>query len=466
MARDYNLKFDASPTVAAFLQSRAPRKILAGPVGGGKTSACIMAILLNAIQQEPDDDGFRRTRHLVIRSTVPQLRQTTIKSFLDWLPPDIFGRYLSSDKTYVLEFEDVRSEILFLSLEDEQDIRKLLSLETTTCFVNEMKEIQQAVIEGIIGTKRIGRYPSRKQGPGATYPMFCCDTNMPAYDTYHQKIMDTAEGDWTTFKQPGGRTAEAENLQFLPPDYYSIEGLTEEYVRVFIDCEYGESKEGMPVFRSTFKPDFHVSEEPLHALQSPDYPLLIGLDAGLSPAAIIGQLTPSGRLNVLSECYTPKTESIGMERFITARLIPLLRNRFGNNTAFVIVDPAATQRTQTNEETVFQVIQKAGLKVKTAASNKLELRIGSAETLFGRSVGGKAGVLLDKSCSGLINALKHDYRFAARKDGDIDEKPLKNHPFSDIGDAFCYLTSYVVGASIVRQNNRREIRAVSARGWT
>src|ERR1019366_3826809 len=101
--------------------------ILAGPVGAGKTSACIIAILMNAMQQEPDDDGFRRSRHLVIRSTVPQLKQTTIKSFLDWLPPEVFGRYLVSDKTYELNFEDVRAEILFLSLEDEQDIRKLLS---------------------------------------------------------------------------------------------------------------------------------------------------------------------------------------------------------------------------------------------------------------------------------------------------------------------------------------------------
>lgn len=462
----YALNYDASKTCGDFINSRAPRKILAGPVGGGKTSACIVAILLNAMQQEKDNDGFRRSRHLVIRSTVPQLKQTTIKSFLDWLPPGVFGRYLSSDKTYMLEFEDVRSEILFLSLEDEADIRKLLSLETTTCYINEGKEISQAVIEGIIGTKRIGRYPSRKQGPGATYPCLMMDTNMPAYDTFHYNIMEGEEGDWETFRQPGGRTPEAENLKFLPPDYYSTDGLTEEYVRVFIDCEYGTSREGMPVFRQTFMPDFHIAKDPLLPIFSPDFPLFIGLDAGLTPAAIIGQMTPAGRLHILGECFTPKTESIGMERFLSNRLMPMIQGKFAGASAMVIVDPAATQQAQANEETVFQVIQKSGLRVRTAASNKLELRIGSAETIFGRQVGGKAGVLIDKGATGLISALKHGYKFAAKKDGDMEEKPLKDHPNSDIGDAFCYLTSYVVGSSVAKVTRKREVKPVASRGWT
>ena len=42
MALNYDLKYDASPTCAAFLASRDKLKILAGPVGGGKTSAAIM----------------------------------------------------------------------------------------------------------------------------------------------------------------------------------------------------------------------------------------------------------------------------------------------------------------------------------------------------------------------------------------------------------------------------------------
>jgi hypothetical protein len=277
--------------------------------------------------------------------------------------------------------------------------------------------------------------------------------------------MEGDEGDWVTFKQPGGRTPEAENLEFLPPDYYSTDGLAEEYIRVFIDCEYGTSREGMPVFRRTFVPDFHIAKTPLMAIESPDYPLIIGLDAGLTPAAIIGQMGPSGRLNILGECYTEKTESIGMERFLSSRLSPMIKNKFPGCGVLVIVDPAALQQSQATEETVFKIIQKAGFKVKTAASNKIDLRIGSAETMFGRQVGGKAGLLIDEGCTGLIAALKYGYKFAAKKDGDIDEKPLKDHPNSDIGDAFCYLTSYIVGSSAEASRPYTPVKTVSMSGW-
>jgi len=75
-------------------------------------------------------------------------------------------------------------------------------------------------------------------------------------------------------------------------------------------------------------------------------------------------------------------------------------------------------------------------------------------------------VLVDKGCTGLLSALRYNYKFAMRKDGDTEDKPLKDHPASDLGDAFCYLTSYVVGASGVRTAARREIKTTSSQGWT
>ena len=461
----FNLKYDASPTCANFMLSRAPRKILAGPVGGGKTSACIMHALTNAMQQEPDDDGIRRTRHIFIRNTIAQLRQTTQKSMLDWLPERVFGRYLTTQKEYYLKFEDVEAEIIMLALEDETDLRRLLSLEATTIYINEGKEISQTVLEGIVGAKRVGRYPSRKSGPGATYPCIIMDTNMPNFGSYHQRIMDGEEGDWETFKQPGGRSPEAENLEFLPPDYYNVDGLTDEHVRVFIDCEYGTSKDGQPVFKDTFVRDFHEAKEQLRAITSSEYPLIIGLDAGLTPAATIGQQTPSGKINVLAECFTPKGESIGMERFLQTKLTPMLTRKFPGVNAIVIVDPAAMQRSQANEETVFEIVKKAGFKVYPAPSNKIDLRIGSAETLFGQQSGGKAVLQIDPGCTGLISALGNGYSYAIKKDGEVEDKPAKLHPVSDIADSFTYFTLYLAGPLKIRRPEVVKAKVVSLGGW-
>jgi hypothetical protein len=461
----FNLKYDASKTCADFIKSRASRKILAGPVGGGKTSACIMAILANAIEQEPNYDGIRRSRHIITRNTVAQLRQTTQKSLLEWLPEDVFGEFMLTTKEYYLKFGDVEAEILMMPLEDEADLRRLLSLEATTIYINEGREISQVVIEGIVGAKRVGRYPSRKDGPGATYPCIMMDTNMPSFGSYHQRVMDGEEGDWETFKQPGGRSPDAENLQFLPPDYYITECLTEEHIRVFIDCLYGTSKDGQPVFRDTFVQDFHVAKEPLKAVMSSEYPLVIGLDAGLTPAAIIGQQTPSGRTNVLAECFTPKGESIGMERFLLTKLTPMLTRKFPGANAIVIVDPAAIQRSQANEETVFEIVKKAGYKVYPAPSNKIDLRIGSAETLFGQQMGGKAVLQIDPGCTGLISALSNGYAYAAKKDGEVEDKPAKIHPVSDIADGFTYFTLYLAGPVKLRSRPVEPPKLVRMGGW-
>lgn len=452
------LDYEASPTCADFIQSRAKLKILAGPVGGGKTSAAIMHILLNAINQEPDNDGVRRTRHLVVRNTVPMLKTTTIKSFLDWIPDGVFGRWVSSDKTYYLKFDDVEAEILFFPLEDTNDIRRLLSLETTTAFFNEFREINPDIVEGLIGTKRVGRYPSMKQGPGATYPCIFADTNMPAQDSWHQQIMDGEIPGWETFKQPSGRSPEAENLKYLPEGYYNTDGLSEEYIKTMIDVEYGTSREGMPVFRGTFIRLFHVMSEPLRHVISDSNPLLIGLDAGLTPAAIIGQQSLRGTVDIVGESYVEPKDSMGMERFLKTRLLPLLQTKFAGCPVKVIVDPAAIHRSQPTEETVVDIIKKMRLPYVLAPTNKIDLRIGSMETMLSKQTEGKAMFRIDASCTGLIAAMSHGYKYAAKKDGEMQEQPLKNHPWSDIADAATYLTVYLAGED--RHLGRGEARKV------
>jgi hypothetical protein len=462
---DYKFNFIAPKTCAEFMLDRYPRKILAGPVGGGKTSACIAHILKNATEQAPDRDGIRRSKHLVVRNTVPMLKSTTIKTFLDWIPDGTLGQYYISDKIYNLKFGDVDAEVSFMSLEDSNDIRKLLSLETTTVFLNEFREINPDIVEALIGTKRIGRYPSKKGGPGATYPCMIADTNMPSYDSWHQQVMDGQLMDFKLFKQPSGRSPEAENLANLPDDYYNIDGLSEEYIRTMVDVEYGSSKEGMPVFKSSFIKDYHVAKGPLSAISSSSYPLIVGMDAGLTPAAIIGQQLPTGRLNILAEVFTPRGETMGMERFLETKLMPVLMGRFGDNPALGIIDPAGEQRSQADEQTVFEIIKKK-MRVRLAPTNKLDLRIGSAETFFARQVMGEAGLLIDPSCTNLIAALEHNYRYAVKRSGEIEEKPEKSHPVSDIVDGFMYLTVHLAGTN-TRDSNRLAVPVVpvSFRGW-
>jgi hypothetical protein len=58
-----------------------------GPIGSGKSVACVMKLIRNVQKQTVGEDGWKRRRTAVIRNTYPELRTTTIKTWHQWVPP-------------------------------------------------------------------------------------------------------------------------------------------------------------------------------------------------------------------------------------------------------------------------------------------------------------------------------------------------------------------------------------------
>lgn len=469
------LSYSAPPTLARFLQSNDEVRVVMGPVGSGKSSACAIENLKRACAQEPDKDKVRRSRGVVVRNTMPMLRDTTIPTFLDWFPHNTLGAWHSTNKIYYFRFPmpdgtRVECDILFRALDDADDVSKLLSLEVTWCWFNEFREIKRDIFEGM--KKRIGRYPSKKNdNPGATWCGIFCDTNPPQVGSWHQMMMEKEiESDWDVFKQPSGRADNAENLNNLRPGYYNTTGLSEEYVRVMIDGQYGHDMSGMPVFGKVFLPSYHVAKEPPRVLIGGEFPLLIGMDTGLKPAASIGQMDYRGKLRILGECYTEPSESMGMERFITTRLSPYLRMKFPQaQSIFVIIDPSI-KRSEADEQTAFSIVQKY-FKGIPAPTNAIEARINAVESWFARQINGEAGIEIDPTLLFTIKLLEYGYRFEKKKDTglgqDTKDEPAKNH-YSHLADALQYLCLYTIGGFGAHANfaKARQIQVVSARGWT
>ena len=57
----------------AFFNSNAFTRLIMGPIGSGKSTACIIEILRRTRMQQPDSDGKRRTRWLIVRNSYPEL---------------------------------------------------------------------------------------------------------------------------------------------------------------------------------------------------------------------------------------------------------------------------------------------------------------------------------------------------------------------------------------------------------
>src|SRR4051812_48420679 len=93
----------AAPTIADFFRCNADNRIIIGPLGSGKSSACTIEILQRAQRQAPGADGIRRTKAAVIRNTYRELTDTTKATMEEWLPADI-TTWVESDMTFWLRF--------------------------------------------------------------------------------------------------------------------------------------------------------------------------------------------------------------------------------------------------------------------------------------------------------------------------------------------------------------------------
>ena len=451
-------------TLKNFLRSNDFFRGIRGPVGSGKSVACCIEIFKRAIEQQKNKNGFRKSRWAVIRNTNPQLKTTTIKTWLDWFPENDWGHFRwSVPYTHHILKNELDLEVIFLALDRPEDMKKLLSLELTGVWINEAREIPKTIIDAC--TMRVGRYPSMRDG-GASWYGVVCDTNAPEEDHWwaimagdvpvpdhisrDEALMLVKPDNWSFFAQPSGmkETREkdgtltgydssdiAENKKNLTPKYYNniIKGKTKGWIDVYVLNKLGSIEEGKPVFYS-WKEELHLAGENLMPnLQSP---IIIGVDFGLTPAAVFGQRTVTGRWNILHElvCFDMGTVRFG--ELLKADITKYFRNC----EVEIYGDPAGDFRSQTDERTPFQILRNSGLRIAPAPSNDISLRIEAVENALSRLIDGKVGFSLDKRCLNLKKGFNGGYHYRRlQTSGDrYDEKPYKNR-YSHIHDALQYL---------------------------
>lgn len=446
------LNFVAGPVGQEFLDGEKFIKVIGGPVGGGKSTVALFDLITRMVNQKPYE-GVRRTKYIILRNTAQQLDQTVKPLIDEWLvkrTSGALGSWQLTKKVFAIAFRlpdgtTVQSELLLQAADTPDDVQRLLSLEASAAWVEEAREVDPEVFRGLRG--RVNRYPNVASG-GVTYPGVICSTNPPPSGGFWHDLMTNPPNNTQVYLQPpailddGAINPDAENLANLAPGYYEnlLEGATEEWVNVYLRNQFGAGNMGQPIFKSSFKKSFHVSEAPLLAVPQAVNPLLIGMDNGLQAAALIGQQDMRGRVNILSESYVPADQTMGVESFLDKLLIPKLRSQFPQfrpeNIVFVL-DPACWQRGQVNEETIAMAVSKRGYRTVKANTNDPEKRIGAVEGLLVRQIDGKAGLLIDPSCSHYINSMEWGYRYKKGSAGTVTTTPEKNH-FSHINDAGQY----------------------------
>lgn len=443
-----DLNYTPPPTIKSFILDEHEVKYIQGPVGSGKSTGCIFALVYEGLNQTPSADGVRRTRYAVVRNTNQQLMDTTFKSFNAFFQDGVAGKWKATEKTFVLyPAPNVQIEFMFRPLDTEADIARLLSLEVSGIWFNEAREINEQVFIAALG--RIGRYPSQMNG-GCSRKLLLMDTNPPEEDSWLYKLIeeDTPENMGVYIQPPAlipgtyEVNPEAENLENLDKNYYQTQVKmavnNEEYINVYLRNMYGRTNAGKPVFPQ-FNPSLHVARGPL--TPNPLLPLGIGFDPGLSSGLTFGQYTLNGQLLVY-DCLS--TQDMGTERLIELKIKPLLATKYRGFEVFFAPDPAANNRSSNDERTAVDCLRKAKYKTKFVdMNNQLQPRLEAGEYFLTRLTDNGPALLIDPvGGKPLIKALGGGYRYAKVKQIDQEraepEKNVHSHP----ADSFTYLCRY------------------------
>lgn len=432
--------------------------IITGPLGSGKTFTSCEKLFKIACEQKPDAQRVRKTRFYAIRNTYPDLLGTTVKDWMDLFgdlgkykgggiePPSHKMLFGLPDRTYV------KCELIFLALDRPQAIKKLRGAQATAFWLNEIKELPKSVID--MCDLRHGRYPSKMDG-GPTWHGMIGDTNQVDQDHWLYELAEiTRPNGWSFFTQPGGvvRNTEgqwvmnlhAENIENLPDDYYEagLEGKEDEWIKVNLGNQYGSVSDGKPVYKEQWNDHIHVNDKILYI---PDAPVVAGMDFGLTPAAIFGQMTPRGGVNILAELVS---DGMGINQFYTSVVKPFVQEHFTPATMITWVgDPSGNRRAETNEQTVFKELSDLGITAIAANTNDPTMRIEAVRYYLNLMVDGKPAFQVHPRCTFIRKGFNGNYKFrriqviGEEKYMNVPDKNMYSHPH----DALQYLMMHYRG---------------------
>jgi len=461
------LDYTPAPTLRDFMRSDSRVRIVRGPVGSGKSTAMVVEMLRRSIEQAPDDDGVRRTRGVIVRNTLKQIKATCLVTAQTVLKN--ICRYRPSDDTLQIRFGDVESDWLLLPLDTPENVQRLLSLEVTFGWISECREVEPEIAMNVLS--RCGRYPSKMRGGPSWYGLMAESNSFRKDSPWYSLLEQNLPGNWEYFVQPGAMDPGAENRENLPDAYYDdlIESNTEEWAEMYIHNRYGEALDGQAVYKNSFNRSFHVAKAPL--TPNPQLPLIVGCDFARWPAAVVTQVDPRGRLLVFAEL---EAENVGIERFATEHLLPLLRHpRFGGIPSYIVGDPSGVRKSEVGEESVFDVLKRMGFHAYPAMTNNIDPRLRAVEKFLIQQRDGGPALLVDPGCRVLVEGFASKYRYRKKKTGDLEDKPDKaQRPWADVHDALQYAalgtarSIYAKAMGRLDRSLQSEQPAIPAGAWT
>jgi len=432
--------YDSSscPTGERFAKNNRFIRFLMGPFGSAKSTTCVHELVRRACLQGADREGIRKSRWAVVRNTYPQLRDSTIRTFLDWYPEGVWGTYKVEPKEFHMKFRledgtEVHAEILFRALDSPRDIANLLGVEYTGAWIDEAREVGYELFAALQG--RVGRYPSVKDGVGATWDGIMMCSNPPDMDHWLYNLFEVQKPDNAeAFYQPSGLSPKAENLANLKKGYYEnmAVGKDPDWVKVYIEGAYGFVREGKPVYLE-YKDAIHCSATVRY---DANYALVRGWDFGRTPACVWLQVTNRGKVKVIDEMTS---DGMGIEVF-AKEVLDYTKRTYPNCTIDQDVgDPSGGFGNEVTETTAFSVLWDLGINIEEGVQDP-DIRISAVKTRLSTLIDGEPAFMLSDKCNVLRKGFIGGYCYKRMQmSGErYADKPDKQSKYSHPHDALQY----------------------------
>jgi len=445
-----------------FFWDRSELGVIQGPIQSGTSTACCHKIWALSCEQAVDRDGVRRTRWLIVRNSYRELKKTTVKTWLEWFPENEWGTMERSEPmTHHIKREHpsgdgtlVDCEVIFIALPDPDVAeQQAASFEITGFWVNEAQFVEKAVVDELLS--RCARYPSMKNGPGASWHGGFLDLNAPVeghwipymrgdlampleWGAEQRREFEKPEG-WTFFLQPPGLierkvgdrieylvNPKAENQKHTRKNYLEIiRGKRKDWIDRRVLNKVGIYLDGKAVYPGFSEAD-HVAPVDLPA--NPQAPIIAGLDFGRDPAAVFCQCI-NGSWTVLSELIGDNESA----QLFAPRVKRHLAKFYAGMPVEFWGDPRGADRGQNVETTAYDIFGTLGMRVLPATTdNNPEMRRSAVGAVLDR----RNGLKVNTSCMIVKMGLAGGYHYPKIKGtGMFSERPRKNR-YSHAVEAF------------------------------
>jgi len=480
----------AGPVAAAFLLDRETKvRAILGPVGGGKSVSCVFDLLSNATRMPVCLDGKIHFRVAIIGSTYGQMERNLFPTWKQWIPPDDNdspwqegeftgggGRYAQHKFTFDIVRDgqrvQVEFEAIFAAIGESNAEQFMRGFEPTAFWLYEVDLLAEDVLNQAMF--RLGRFPAMHMlAPGTTFRSFIiCDLNAPDVDSwFYRRFEEDRPKGHKLYRQPSGRSPQAENLANLQPGYYSekielFEGQRNGryLIKRMIDAQYGPTLVGTQVFPE-YSDELHLARGGIEVL--PNVPIVAGFDQGVQwPACVIAQRAPSGQWRVLAECVPGRMNS---HRFAD-RIKQMMAERApGRVIEQAWADPAGfsgADREGGDLAWAESLSAALGVPIEMAPTNEIDPRLTSvSDELTYMIDGATPGLIIDGAwCPMLRKGFASHYVYKLDKKTNTEDpnaKPDKGL-YSNPQDALQYLMLGVkgrYGAIVGDRNSDRRMRA-------